>query len=152
MLRVSRFFKQADLLEADQLSLNDTNLKVNELLFRQVDIADVVSAHQQALIQISKIDFDQFIISVPTPFKRNDMAMLAISAPTVVEKYVPDFVAEYTRRDWRMHDLLNRVYDSSKASRILGWEPEFTFKRAIEQLRNDDDYRSELSRLICVRH
>jgi len=45
ILRTSRFFPEADDEESVRLGYDDGNIKVNEFLYRRVDIEDVVSAH-----------------------------------------------------------------------------------------------------------
>ena len=49
ILRTSRFFPEADDRDEVRAAYEDANLKVNELLYRRVDLADVVSAHRLAL-------------------------------------------------------------------------------------------------------
>src|SRR6185312_3301302 len=49
VLRTSRFFPEADDVPEKRAAYDDTNLKVNELLYRRVDTADVVSAHLLAM-------------------------------------------------------------------------------------------------------
>ena len=51
----------------------DLNIKVNELLYRRVDIEDVVSAHLLALERAPAIGFGRYIISATTPFTRDDL-------------------------------------------------------------------------------
>ena len=49
ILRTSRFFPEADDRDDVRAAYDDANLKVNELLYRRVDLEDVVSAHRLAL-------------------------------------------------------------------------------------------------------
>ncbi|MCR9259209.1 MAG: NAD(P)-dependent oxidoreductase [Pseudomonadaceae bacterium] len=151
VLKTSRFFLEEDDAPVQRENFDDNNLKVNELLFRRVDIADVVKAHQLALRKAEKIGFDRFIISGMTPLQRSDAYKLAIDAPFVVHKYVPAYLAQYQRRNWKMLPTLDRVYDSTYAQNRLGWTPEFTFEHAIEKLSQDADYRSPLARTIGIK-
>jgi nucleoside-diphosphate-sugar epimerase len=151
VLKTSRFFPEADDEKHQRDSFDDTNLKINELLFRRVDIADIVTAHKLALHRASEIGFDRFIISATTPFNPSDAADLGIDAPAVVNKYVPEYVEEYQRRNWRMFQSIDRVYDNTRARKILGWVPEFTFDEAIRRLSQDADPRSELARAVGVK-
>lgn len=48
VLRTSRFFPEADDVAERRTALEDANLKTTELLYRRVDVADVVSAHRLA--------------------------------------------------------------------------------------------------------
>ncbi len=45
-----------------------------------------------------------------------------------------------------MFSTLGRVYDNAKARNVLGWEPEYTFQKAIELLSRNLDHRSALAR------
>ncbi len=145
VLKTSRFFPEIDDSKKKRDSYDDANLKVNELLFRRADIADMVSAHLRALDKAGDIGFDRFIISGPTPFKRTDAAELGRNASAVLERYMPGYKEEYRRRGWKMFPTIDRVYDSSHAQQVLGWQPEYTFKRALQALCNDTDYRSPLT-------
>ena len=48
VLKTSRFFPEADDDKSKRDAFDDKNLKVNELLFRRTDIADLTMAHIQA--------------------------------------------------------------------------------------------------------
>lgn len=145
VLKTSRFFPEEDDAKKQRDQFDDTNLKVNELLFRRADIADIVSAHRLALTKAGETGFDRFIISGSTPFQRDDAAELAVNAPGVLEKYFPEYAGEYERRNWRMFQTLDRIYDNTRAREVLGWKPEYTFARAISSLNQNKDYRSELT-------
>ena len=151
VLKTSRFFPEQDDVKEQRELFDDTNLKVNELLFRRVDIADIVAAHRLAICKASEIGFGSFIISATTPFQKSDAEELGVNAPAVLEKYVPEYVEEYERRGWKMFQCLDRVYDNTSAREALGWEPRFTFERAIKRLSEDADYRSELSREVGMK-
>ena len=151
ILKTSRFFPEVDDNKSKRSTFTDDNLKVNELLFRRADIEDIVSAHLLALEKASDIGFDRFIVTATTPFQREDAAELGINAPSVVERYIPDHVDEYARRNWQMFAKIGRVYDNSYARKILGWEPHYNFKTVIDRLRNGMDYRSQLTSEIGVK-
>ena len=55
ILRTSRFFPEPDDRKETRQSYDDANVKVNEFLYRRVDIADVVSAHLLALVRLCQI-------------------------------------------------------------------------------------------------
>ena len=57
VLRTSRFFPESDDRDAVRAAYGDLNLKVNELLYRRVDLEDVVSAHRLALGRAPEIGF-----------------------------------------------------------------------------------------------
>jgi nucleoside-diphosphate-sugar epimerase len=148
ILRTSRFFPEPDDNRATREAFPDENLKVNEYLFRRVDLEDVVSAHLAAVEQAPDIGFGRYIISATTPFASRELAELRMDTPAVVERYVPDFVAEYARRGWRMHPTIDRVYVNQKARADLGWKPKYDFRFLVEQLKAGKDTRSPLARLV----
>lgn len=148
VLKTSRFFPEPDDAKDKRDVYEDANLKVNELLFRRVDIADIVEAHRLAIEKADDIGFDRFIISSTIPFKRTDAEQLGIDAPAVLERYVPSFVNLYAHKNWKMFPTLGRVYDNSRARDQLGWEPQYTFAKSVQKLIEGADYRSELTRQI----
>jgi UDP-glucose 4-epimerase len=148
VLRTSRFFPEQDDDKSRRDAYPDANLKVNELLYRRADIADIVSAHIKALEAAPALGFDRFIISATTPFNPSDTGRLGTNAPEVVAGYVPEYADEYARLGWRMLQTLDRVYVNERARRGLGWEPHFNFATVLQRLRSGLDYRSDLARLI----
>src|SRR4051812_33759779 len=72
VLRTSRFFPEPDDGDEVRAAFDDANLKVNELLYRRVDLEDAVSAHLLALERAPEIGFGRYIISATTPFRRED--------------------------------------------------------------------------------
>jgi UDP-glucose 4-epimerase len=148
VLRTSRFFPEADDSADVREAYADDNTKVNELLYRRADIADVVDAHLLALGKAPALGFDRFIISAATPFTRADTAPLRHDAASVVARYFPDYADAYARRGWRMFPAIDRVYSSEKAVRLLGWTPRHGFGAALAQLREGRDWRSELAQTV----
>jgi UDP-glucose 4-epimerase len=151
ILRTSRFFPEPDDDGGRRSAFVDDNLKVNELLYRRADIADIVGAHLRALEAAPRVGFDRLIVSATTPFVREDAQALALHAPDVVARYVPDYVDEYRRRGWRMLQTLDRVYVNDRAREVLDWQPQFDFASAVARLRRDQDYRSELTSIVGVK-
>ena len=151
VLRTSRFFPESDDDKGQRDSYADDNLKVNELLFRRVDVEDIVQAHKLAISKAPEISFDRFIISATTPFLREDAARLGIDAPAVLEKSLPQYKQEYLRRAWKMFPAIGRVYDNSRARQILGWTPQYDFSQALRCLSLNEDYNSPLARQIGLK-
>jgi len=145
ILRTSRFFPEADDREDVRKEYDDANLKVNELLYRRVDIEDVVSAHRRALERAPAIGFGRYIISATTPFGREDLPELAVDAPSVVARLFPDYGEVYAQRGWRMFPTIDRVYVNSRARADLGWKPGYDFRRALDLLAVNEDPRSPLA-------
>jgi UDP-glucose 4-epimerase len=146
ILRTSRFFPEPDDRDAVRTAYEDANLKVNELLYRRVDLEDVVGAHRQALARAPEIGFGRYIISATTPFISADLQDLRDDAPAVVKRHHPEYEQIYADRGWRMFDSIERVYVNEKARRELGWRPRYDFGHALERLARNEDPRSELAR------
>lgn len=148
VLRTSRFFPEMDDDREKRERYADLNLKVNELLFGRVDLEDVVSAHLAAAEKAAVIGFDRYVISATTPFVTADMQALQQDAPAVVRRYFPRFDELYDRLQWKMHPVIDRVYDNSKARKALDWQPVYDFGRALEALEKGRDVFSPLAELV----
>jgi UDP-glucose 4-epimerase len=148
ILRTSRFFPESDDREEVRAAYSDDNAKVNELLYRRVDLEDAVSAHRLALERAPEIGFGRFIISATTPFSREDLAELRIDAPAVVRRLCPDYEGVYAELGWAMFPAIERVYVNDRARRDLGWEPRHDFRSALDRLASGEDWRSELARSV----
>jgi len=148
ILRTSRFFPEPDDRDDVRTAYDDANLKTNELLYRRVDIEDVVSAHQRALERAPDIGFGRYIISATTPFTRNHVAQLHTDARAVVKRLFPQYEAIYEQHGWRMFPTIERVYDNAKARAELHWKPRYDFATALERLERGEDPRSPLARAI----
>ncbi len=146
ILRTSRFFPEPDDRDEVRTAYEDANLKVNELLYRRVDLEDVVGAHRQALERAPEIGFGRYIISATTPFISADLQDLRDDAPAVVKRHHPEYEQIYADRGWRMFDSIERVYVNEKARHELGWRPRYDFGYALERLARNEDPRSELAR------
>ena len=148
VLRTSRFFPEVDDNSALRRAYDDENVKVNEFLYRRVEIEDVVSAHLLALEKAQSIRFGRYIISATTPFTREDREELGRNAPAVVARRVPAYADEYTRRQWEMFPTIDRVYVNERARTDLGWRPRYDFQFVIDRLRSSEDFRSALARAV----
>jgi UDP-glucose 4-epimerase len=126
----------------------DANAKVNEYLYRRVDIEDVVGAHLLAAEHAPRIGFRKYIISATTPFQPDDVADLRKDAPRVVAERVPDYQVEYDRQQWKMLPSIDRVYVNERARNELGWRPKFDFISILDRLEAGEDMRSPLARLV----
>ena len=148
VLRTSRFFPEVDDNRGVRATYADDNVKANEYLFRRVDIEDVVSAHLLAANRAPAIGFSRYIVSATTPFLPDDLSDLRADGPSVVRRHVPDYEAEYKRRGWKMFPSIERVYINDRARNDLGWQPRFDFSYVIRRLKEEDDPRSRLARII----
>jgi nucleoside-diphosphate-sugar epimerase len=148
ILRTSRFFPEADDRDEVRSAYEDANLKVNELLYRRVDLEDVVSAHRRALDRAPEIGFGRYIISATTPFTRDDLPSLRADAPAVVARRFPHYQQVYGDHGWRIFPSIERVYVNERARTELGWEPRYDFAYALELLANGQEVRSELAKRV----
>lgn len=148
VLRTSRFFPEEDDRKEIRQAYEDRNIKVNEFLYRRVDIEDVVSAHLLAIEKAPAIGFARYIISATTPFTRGDLFDLRVDAPSVLKRRIPDYEAVYTRLGWKMFPSVNRVYVNERARNELGWYPRYNFSTILDRLKANEDPRSSLSHII----
>jgi UDP-glucose 4-epimerase len=137
ILRTSRFFPEEDDM-AHEIIQSGANTKANEFLFRRLTVHDAASAHIVALDRAPQIGFDTFIISALTPFSPDDCEQLMEYAPLVVHRYFPRYREIYARRGWTMFDYIDRVYDSNKAMRRLGFVCRTDFGDILAQLDRED--------------
>jgi UDP-glucose 4-epimerase len=145
VLRTSRFFPEQDDREEVRAAYPDANLKVNELLYRRVDLQDAVDAHLLALDRAPEIGFDRYIISATTPFSRENAPALQDDAPAVVRRLFPHYEELYAARGWRMFPQIERVYDNAHAREGLGWAPRYDFASVLDRLAAGEEPRSALT-------
>lgn len=148
ILRTSRFFPEQDDRAEIRAAYPADNAKVNELLYRRVDIEDAVDAHRRGLERIDALGFGRWVISATTPFTRADLGLLRDDAPAVVRRLFPAYERIYAGLGWRMFPSIERVYDNAAARRDLGWEPRWSFGFALERLATGAEPRSELARVV----
>lgn len=148
VLRTSRFFPEADDDAAIRDSYDTANAQVNELLYRRVDIADVVGAHLLAIEKASDLGFRRYIISATTPFARDDLPVLRRDAASVVRRLFPDSDGLYAARGWKLFPTMDRVYVNERAVTELSWRPTYDFAHVLASLRAGEDFRSPLARAI----
>jgi UDP-glucose 4-epimerase len=123
-------------------------LKVNELLYRRADLADVVSAHLLALQRAPEIGFGRYIISATSPFNRNDLSELRANLPAILRRYAPHYETAYRRRGWSMFPGIDRVYVNELARTGLGWQPQYDFGAAIDCVLESKHVGSDLARAV----
>jgi UDP-glucose 4-epimerase len=145
VLRTSRFFPEADDLDDVRTAYDDLNVKFNELLYRRVDLEDVVTAHQLALQRAPAIGFGRYVISATTPFTTSQLGQLRRDAPAVVASLFPHYPDVYGRLGWTMVPAIERVYVNARARHDLGWTPQSDFGWALDRLAHGEDPRTELA-------
>ncbi len=93
-------------------------------LNRGVDARDVAAAHHLA-VQKRLTGFRRFIISATTPFHPQDSVGLCNDAAAVIRQRAPEVASCFDARGWVLPVSLDRVYDSSLATKELGWVSRF---------------------------
>ena len=148
ILRTSRFFPEMDDDPNIRRDYDDDNVKVNEYLFRRVDLQDVVDAHLLALRKAPAVGFGRYIISATTPFLPDDLSELRLYAARVVKRRTPEYEEVYARRGWRMFPGIDRIYVNERARQELDWRPQYDFRRILCCLRDGEDLQSTLTRAV----
>ncbi len=146
VLKTSRFFPEEDDNKILRDGYDDLNLKAIEHLYRRVDIEDVVSAHLCAMSRAEEIGFAKYIISASSPFCEADLQELQVDAPGVVARIYPSYQKLFLNKGWKMLPNIDRVYVNQKARRELSWEPRYDFEHVLDCLRENKDFRSQLSK------
>ncbi|MBF6469874.1 NAD(P)-dependent oxidoreductase [Nocardia beijingensis] len=90
-------------------------------LYRGVDVRDVARAHRLAVEHPEVMGL--FNIAGPMVFRPDDTRQLLSNAPAVLTARAPEIVALFGRHDWPLPTRIDRVYDSGKAGRELGYHP-----------------------------
>jgi nucleoside-diphosphate-sugar epimerase len=148
VLKTSRFFPEQDDQKIIAETYADGNVKANEYLYRRVEIGDVVSAHLLAMEKAPSIGFNKYIISATTPFTKKDLSKLNLNAPEVVRHLFPDYESVYSKFNWKMFPVIDRVYVNEKARKDLAWNPVYDFRYILELLKVSGDIRSPLAKSI----
>ncbi|HEV7763002.1 MAG TPA: NAD(P)-dependent oxidoreductase [Acidimicrobiales bacterium] len=94
-------------------------------LHRGVDLRDVVQAHRLALDAARAAGDGPLVANVAGPlvFRRDDRPALLTDAAAVIDRRVPGLRQAFVRRGWSLPATIDRVYDSSRARRALGYAP-----------------------------
>lgn len=133
VLRTARFFPEDD----DTIdAVEGENLKAIEFLHRRLTVDDAAAAHVVALERAPAIGFDTFILSAPPPFSRDEAAALKTDAAGVIARRFPDAAELFVRRGWSLPRSIGRVYDPSRAERVLGFRCRTGFAEILAALRD----------------
>lgn len=136
VLRTGRFFPEDD---DTHRTLTGENMKANEFLHRRLTVEDAADAHLAALDLAPTLGFETFIVSAPTPFRREDAAELKRDAHAVIARYFPVAPEVYERRGWTLPSSIGRIYDASKAERELGFRCRTDFQILLDALDRGTD-------------
>ena len=130
-LRTGRFFPEED---DTHRHLSGKNIKANEFLNRRLTVEDAAEAHLVALERAPQIGGETFILSAPPPFDPSEAEALLDDAPAVIARHFPMGAELYARRGWRLPDHIDRVYDPSKAERLMGFRCRTDFAAVLAAL------------------
>jgi nucleoside-diphosphate-sugar epimerase len=131
VLRTARFFPEDDDTHRD---LAGANTKANEFLNRRLTVADAAEAHVAALAKAPGLGFETFILSAPPPFVEADCEALFEDAPAVIAGYFPEAAELYAKAGWSLPASIDRVYDPSKAERLMGFRCATDFASVLRAL------------------
>jgi nucleoside-diphosphate-sugar epimerase len=132
ILRTGRFFPEDDDTHSDP---SGPNIKANEFLNRRLTVEDAAEAHVVALEKAPALGCETFILSAPPPFAREECAELLEDAPAVIARHFPEAPALYARMGWILPASLDRVYDPSRAERLMGFRCRTDFAAVLDAIR-----------------
>jgi len=97
-------------------------------------VEDIASAHLKALDIRDKVQegFEPFFITATFPYSQEEERELPGNPKGVLDKHFPGAWDWFEERGVKLHPVVTQ-YDSSKAKRVLGWQPEYTFDRWWEE-------------------
>jgi nucleoside-diphosphate-sugar epimerase len=130
-LRTGRFFPEED---DTHRHLSGENIKANEFLNRRLTVEDAAEAHLVALEKAPTIGGETFIVSAPPPFDPSEAEALLDDAPAVIARHFPMAAELYARRGWRLPEQIDRVYDPSRAERLMGFRCRTDFAAVLDAL------------------
>ena len=131
VLRTGRFFPEDDDTHSHPPG---ENIKANELLNRRLTVEDAAGAHLAALDQAPALGLDTFILSAPPPFAPDEAEELLRDAPAVIARHFPEAAGLYARRGWTLPASIDRVYDPSRAERLMGFRCQTDFAAVLSAL------------------
>ncbi|MBW0014677.1 MAG: NAD(P)-dependent oxidoreductase [Mycobacterium sp.] len=151
VLRVARFFADADDMPHVHDGRGDDNVKADEYASRRVALEDAVDAHLKAAQHASRLGFARYVVAATTPFTRDDLAELRTDAVPVFARRVPLAADVWRERGWRFPQRLDRVYVNTRARHELGWSPRFDLNAIAARVAHGDPVRTPLSQLVGVK-
>jgi len=91
------------------------------LLHRAVGLTDVAAA--TARVAVQDAETGTFNIAGPYPFTPADCPALHHDAASVIDERLPAVAAAFRARHWPLPRTIDRVYDSSAATKAFGYRP-----------------------------
>jgi UDP-glucose 4-epimerase len=148
VLRVSRFFPEADDEPDAHEGRTDDNVKADEYASRRVALEDVVDAHLLAADRAPQLGFGRYVISATTPFRPEDLPQLRTDASAVFKRRAPVAAAVWAERGWRFPARLDRVYVNARARRELRWRPRFDLQAIAQMVAADGTVRTPMAQRV----
>ena len=148
VLRVSRFFPEADDMPDSHEGRTADNIKADEYASRRVALEDVVDAHLLAADRAPQLGFGRYIISATTPFRRDGLPQLRTDASAVFARRAPLAASVWAERGWRFPSRLDRVYVNSRARLELGWRPRFDLHAIALMVAADGTVRTPMAQRV----
>jgi nucleoside-diphosphate-sugar epimerase len=133
VLRTGRFFPEEDDTHRHP---SGPNIKANEFLNRRLTVEDAADAHVVALAKAPALGFDTFILSAPPPFTPEECEALLDHAPAVIARHFPEAPSLYDRMGWSLPASIDRVYDPSRAERLMGFRCRTDFAAILDAIAN----------------
>ena len=131
ILRTGRVFPEDD----DTHSVpSGPNIKANEFLNRRLTVEDAADAHVAALQKAPALGCETFILSAPPPFAREECEELLREAPAVIARHFPDAPPLYARQGWSLPSSIDRVYDPSRAERLMDFRCRTDFRAVLDAI------------------
>jgi len=148
VLRVSRFFPEADDAPDTHEGRSDDNVKADEYASRRVALEDAVDAHLLAAERAPHLGFRRYIVSATTPFTSEDLFQLRTDAPAVFARRAPVAATVWAERGWHFPTRVDRVYVNARAREELDWRPRFDLNAIAQMVATDGTVRTPLSRVV----
>ncbi|MDX2286434.1 MAG: NAD(P)-dependent oxidoreductase [Bacteroidia bacterium] len=121
VLRIGRFLPEAPQVQAFHR------------LYRGIGTSDGARAHLMALDHTFRT-FEVYNLAATSPCMPEDLGALFHDAPAVIRLRHPAYAAAFEAQGWTLPARIDRVYDSSKAARELGFTAEEDAMRLMERL------------------
>jgi UDP-glucose 4-epimerase len=148
VLRVGRFYPESDVAASDGAKpFDDLNEKINDLLYRRIDLLDVVEAHL-AVLGKSPVSFRRYVVSAPSPFGSGHLERLRTGLPALLTELEPEWAAVYASLGWKLPLDIGRVYSAALIQLETGWVPKHTFRSALAQLKAGKQPFSDLALVV----
>ena len=133
VLRTGRFFPEDDDTHRD---LSGPNIKANEFLNRRLTVEDAAEAHVVALEKAPALGFETFILSAPPPFVAGGLRGADRRRAGGDRALFPRGGRALRRaRAGRCRASIDRVYDPSRAERLLGFRCRTDFAAVLRRAR-----------------